>query len=192
MTNASVNNVVMRILKVMTAVMNVGCFSHTLDRVGQQMEIPTLESFTKSWNGMFSRSPKTRLLWRDQTDSSIKSYSSTRWWSWFEVINQIHNYFGDVCFSLSSSNLPVASSRKLNEILQSAPRCQKLKIELAVTVNAMEPFVQAIYRLEGDGPLALTVYKEIKALESAIVSKHFPNVAAVARQESNGNITHEQ
>ena len=40
-------------------------------------------------------------------------------------------------------------------------------VELAVTVDAGMPSVQATYNLEGDGPLALTCYETISALYAA-------------------------
>ena len=51
-------------------------------------------------------------------------------------------------------------------------------MELAVTVNCMEPFIKAMYNLEGDGFLALEVYEQVNALYIAITSKHMPNVKA--------------
>ncbi len=64
-------------------------------------------------------------------------------------------------------------------------------MELAAVVDAMTPFVQATYRLEGDGFLALTAYQEIKTLESVISTQHYPIVNAVAGHESNGSTTHQ-
>ena len=53
-------------------------------------------------------------------------------------------------------------------------------MELAAVVDTMTPFVQATYRLEGNGFLALTAYEEIKTLECVISTQHCPNVNAVA------------
>lgn len=78
------------------------------------------------------------------------------------------------------------------KILNDAGSCRKLKVELAITVDGMMPFVQATYNLEGDGLLALTAYKEISTLLHFVDSVHKPNVRAVARHESSGNIAHEQ
>jgi hypothetical protein len=72
------------------------------------------------------------------------------------------------------------------------PTNRKLKIEMAVTIDGMEPFVNATYFLEGDGPLALHAYERISSLFSAISTHHFPNVISVARALSNGNTSHEQ
>lgn len=56
----------------------------------------------------------------------------------------------------------------------------------------MLPFVKATYLLEGDGPLALTVYLCLSELDAHIVAEHYPNVEAVARRLSNGDATHKQ
>ena len=46
---ASVNDVAMRTINVLyNNVMDVGCFSHTLDHVGENMNTPILEEFTKA------------------------------------------------------------------------------------------------------------------------------------------------
>ena len=37
-------------------------------------------------------------------------------------------------------------------------------MELAISLDAGEPFVKATYQLEGDGPLVLSAYEEITVL----------------------------
>ena len=62
---ASVNDKAMRTIKVVyNLLLDVGCFSHTLDLVGERMNTPILYEFCKAWIGLFSRSPKSRLLWQ--------------------------------------------------------------------------------------------------------------------------------
>lgn len=57
---ASVNNVAVQTLKIVFPLMfGIGCFSHTLDHVGENMKTPILEKFVSGWINMFSRSPKT-------------------------------------------------------------------------------------------------------------------------------------
>ena len=89
---ASVNSVAMRTISVLyNNFLDVGFFSHTLDLVGKNMKTPILGKFFKSWVQIFSHSPKSRLIWRTQTGSSVPSYSPTRWWSRFEVINPFYS-----------------------------------------------------------------------------------------------------
>ena len=55
----------------------------------------------------------------------------------------MHDLFADVCTFLTNDELPPTTTRKLLAIIDDAASLMKLKIELAVTFDAMEPFVQA-------------------------------------------------
>ena len=77
-------------------VVDIGCFSHTLDHIGEHMHTPILHKFLKDWVNLFSRSLKTCLLWKEKTGLSCPTYSSTRWWSWFEVVSHLFSLFGDI------------------------------------------------------------------------------------------------
>ena len=71
---ASVNDVAMRTIGVLYSLMiEVGCFSHTLDHVGEHMVTPILDDFTKAWISLFSHSPKSRLAWKNH-DSATYSF----------------------------------------------------------------------------------------------------------------------
>ena len=189
---ASVNEVAMRTVKVIYQnLLDIGCFSHTLDWVGENMKTPILDEFVKAWVGMFTRSPKTRARWRVLTGLPPPSYSVTRWWSRYEVLAKPMSTFGDVS-NLLEDDISPANASKLRAILEDALMTRKLKMELAVTVDCMEPFVKATYNLEGDGYLALEVYERLSALYIAITSKHMPNVKAMAKAEAGGNYSHEQ
>lgn len=52
---ASVNNVAKQTLKIIYPnVIDIGCFSHTLDLVGEKFCTPILYQFFKAWINMFS------------------------------------------------------------------------------------------------------------------------------------------
>ena len=120
------------------------------------------------------------------------SYSSTRWWSQFEVIHSMLKTFSDVKKLLERDDLPPATSTKLLQVLNDPAKTRKLKIEIATTVDAMEPFVKTTYKLEGDGPLSLEAYQQLSILFASVSTQHYPNVAAVAKAEANRNASHEQ
>ena len=61
-------------------------------------------------------------------------------------------------------DLPPATSTKLLQVLDDPAKTRKLKIEVATTVDTMEPFVKATYKLEGDGPLSLEAYQQLSIL----------------------------
>jgi len=52
----------------------------------------------------------------------------------------------------------------LKAIFDDNAKTRKLKIELAATVDCMEPFVKATYYLEGNGFLALETYERVNAI----------------------------
>ena len=60
-------------------------------------------------------------------------------------------------------------------------------MELAITVDAMEPFAKVTYTLEGDGALAVTTYAAAE-----ISTEHYPNVNAVASELAASDATRER
>ena len=172
---AFVNDVAMRTIKVVyNELLDVGCFSHTLNHVGERMNTPILHDFCNAWIALFSRSPRSRLLWRTQTCLSAPSYSSTRWWSQFEVIHSMLKTFSDVKKFLERDDLPPATSTKLLQVLDYPAKTSKLKLEIATTVDAMEPFAKATYKLEGDGPLSLEAYQQLSILFASMSTQLYP------------------
>ena len=69
-----------------------------------------------------------------------------------------------------------------------------LEVELAIIIDARMPFVQATYKLEGDGHLALECYEVISSLTAAVnmARPHYPNLKAVVKRLSGGNLQIEQ
>ena len=63
--------------------------------------------------------------------------------------------FGDVTTLLEDDDISPANAAKLRAILDGNAKTRKLKIQLAATVDCMEPFVKVTCNLEGDGFLAL-------------------------------------
>ena len=186
---ASVNNVAMQTLKVIYPdVVDIGCFSHTLDLVGEKFCTPILDQFFKGWINMFSRSPKTKLTWRSKTGLPVPTYSTTRWRSKWEVLKHMLGYFGDIPSFLQDKDLPL-TRLKLLEIINDPPRNRKLRMELAVTIDAGEPFVKATYRLEGDGLLIFSVYEEISNVRATVSNEYYPNVSAVANSLAGGPVS---
>ncbi len=94
---ASANGVAMDVVKIIyPKIMDVRCFSHTLDLVGDKFKTPLLASFCSYWISLFAHSPKSKMLWKNQTGKSVASYSKTRWWSKWEILHQIMLQFGDI------------------------------------------------------------------------------------------------
>ena len=116
---ASVNNVAIRTLSIIyPSILDVGCIAHTLDHVGEKFKMSVLNNFVSLWISLFSHSPKCRVLWKTQTGISMKSYCKTRWWSRWEVMDQLLKQFGDILIFLNNDELSsVTSTNRLEWIM---------------------------------------------------------------------------
>ena len=83
---------------------------------------------------------------------------------------------GGVKKFLERDYFPPDTSTKLLQVLDDPAKTRKLKIEIATTVDAMEQFVNATYKLEGDGPLSLEAYQQLSILFASVSTQHYPNV----------------
>ena len=95
-------------------------------------------------------------------------------------------------FLRSCDNLSPATVKKLNDILTDSVKKIQLRMELAAIIDAGDYFVKGTYNLEGDGPLALTTYEEVRKIYTFIGLPNYPNLMACARNLANGNATAEQ
>ena len=176
------NNAAMRTLTVVyPRVLDISCFSHTVDRVGEQFKTPILLEFFAFWIMLFSHSPKAKLLGKEQRGRAIASYSMTRLWSQWEVLEQLLLLFNDVEVVLQrNDDLGAASRQKLLDIIQDHKKASILKIELAAVIDWGKAFVQATYNLEGNRPLGFSCYDLVQTIVASIQVANTPNINAVA------------
>ena len=171
---ASVNQAALdRISFIFPKMLNVVCFSHTLDNVGNHLVIPTLLEFGSVWIRLFRHSYKAKLLWKNLTGQRPRSYRETRWWSKWEGYQQILMQFGDIeRFLIEAEAAEVGPQLlpQLHAILSDPARLINLKLKL----------VKATYFLEGGGLLVLSCYEKLSAVARACQAPHFPNMHAVA------------
>jgi len=178
----------MRTLKVLyLAVLGIGCFSDTLNCVGEKFNAPYVNDCTTYWVSLFSHSFKAQAIWKQQTGRTISSFSVTRWWSKWEVMNQILELFGDIESFLKVPEEFSGSTRaKLLKYFATTQIKHNLKVELAGVIYAGKPFVQVTYKLEGDDPVAIQCYKIISSLSVSVRIDNYPNVQAVVKSIANG------
>ena len=186
---ASVNGAALRQLMFFyQKLFDVVCFSHTIDNVGSHFQFQILDLFSRYWIGMFSHSFNACLIWRERTGKSIRKFSNTRWWSKWEVLNQVVDYFGYVePFLRENEEICPANRQHLLEIFDDPQSLQELRMELAALVDAGVHFIKATYYLEGDGPLIFTCYEKLSAVSRAVAVDNYPNTLAVARESAGGN-----
>ena len=193
---ASVNGAAMRTVKIVfPKVVDVRCFSHAIDGVGSHFNIPTVKRFLQLWNSLFTHSPATRLAWKERTGISKKSYSPTRWWSWWEVAQQVMLQFAEI-LPFVQDRLQTAANkatlRHVDEMFEDGQMKLSLQLELAAVVDAGKPLVESTYILEGDGTLAWQCYEQLMVIQNSIQVANLPNLVALSREVSGGNLAFAQ
>ena len=189
----SSNNVAMRTLSVVYPnLLDIGCYSHTIDHIGEHFQTPVLDEFSKLWISLFAHSPRARLLWREKTGRSMATYSETRWWSRWEVLKQVMLYFGDVSPFLQENEIAPATRGKIITILGDPVKNVLLQVELAVVVDVGEHFVKATYSMEGGGLLVFLCFEVLSAVNASIHASHLPNTQAIIRHLTGSNTTSAQ
>lgn len=134
-------------------VLNVICFSHTIDNVGKHFEFSVLDTFSRCWNTLFSFSPAAWMLWKTRTGTAMQLLSKTRWWSKWEVLNQVMEFFGDVePFLRESDNLSLVFRARLLEIFDDPATARDLDIELAAMIDAASTLFKQLIILRGMVP----------------------------------------
>lgn len=63
-----------------------------------------------------------------------------------------------------------------------------LQIELAAVVDAGKPMVESTYILEGDGTLTWQCYEQLLIIQNSIHGANLPNLTALSRDVSGGNV----
>ena len=110
--------------------MDVRCFSHTLDIIGDKFKTALLATFSSYWISFFSHSPRTKI-WKDHTSKAMASYSKMCWWSKWEIFHQLMLQFGDIELFLSAHpDIGPSLRSKLLDILHDPNRLGQLKMEL--------------------------------------------------------------
>ena len=82
----------------------------------------------------------------EREDRSIRTFSETRWWSKWEVLKQALDLLADVePFLRQNKEISPANRRHLLEIFDDPESHQKLRLELAVKIDAGVHFVNGTY-----------------------------------------------
>ena len=110
----SVNGAAMRTIKVVfPSLVDIGCYSHTIDLAGEKFDVPVLDEFFRLWINLFAYSQHAKMDWQMTTGISINSHSCTRWCSKWEILHQVFKYFGDIIPFLQKAEASHATTVKL-------------------------------------------------------------------------------
>ena len=157
--------------------LDVTCFSRKIDNVGKHFEFRVLDTFAQYWVSLFSHSAAAHLAWKARTGTAMPTFSLTRWWSKWEVMNLVLEYFADVePFVRENDHLAPATRAHLMQIFNSPGDSKDLELELAAFVDGGNHFVSATYYLEGDGPLVFSRYERLATVSNAVAVAAYNNV----------------
>ena len=140
----------------------------------------------QSWIALFSRSPAARVVWKERTGTTIKYCNNTRWWSEWEVKNQLLTAFGDVPDFLQNLGACQANRDRLLAILNGPQRSVELWTQLAIVMDAASPFVRKTYLMDGDGDTVVDAYNNLQEIATATVLRHYPNARAMVKKIADG------
>ena len=112
----------------------------------------SLDEFQNARIGIFSHSPKARLLWKE--NSLVVLLGSPETGRWCCTLA-----FGDVEPFLKGNDFCRSYRGKALAILKDSQKRSLLQVELAVVIDVGKQFVRATYELEGDGSLVFLVLR---------------------------------
>ena len=81
-------------------IFDVTCF--IIDNVGPNFQFRLLDIFFRHWISLFANSYNAKLICKERTDRSMRSYSNTRWWKNTAEANLHVVNFLDVTFDLTT------------------------------------------------------------------------------------------
>ena len=131
----------------------VFCFAHMTCNAGDCASFVLLELFWTYLQKVFAQSTAAQDEWRDVTGFSWPTYSETRWFSLYEVLEKISDLFPDlltVMTRVATKKISPANSSKLLNLLLDPLLGRKLKIVLAAYVEGLNPLRNLCYWIESD------------------------------------------
>ena len=131
-----------------TKAIDICCLSHMYNNVGEKISTAHAESFLSAWNSIVNRSPAARAIIRGIFLEEPKRLSMTRWYSWWEIANQLLKLWGFVPAAvdvIQKADLASAAVASLLNLLQNQKTC--IQIELAFIVDIAGHLVTATYSL---------------------------------------------
>ena len=132
---------------------NVYCFSHMICNAGGCAAFILLELFWSYIQKIFSQSTQAQNDWEEVTGTAWPTYSETRWFSMYDVLEKLSKLFPDlltVITRVAAKKVSPANSAKLLALLLDPLLSRKLKIQLASYVEVLFPLRNLCYWLESD------------------------------------------
>jgi hypothetical protein len=112
------------------------CFSHTLHNSGKHLKLSVLDEFMTAWLQLVAQPGAAKLRWQAILGGSMASYSKVRWWSRWDIMNEIATNFGAIppfIASLDADGIGDATTQKMLDVVTN--RRSTLELELAAVMS---------------------------------------------------------
>ena len=149
--------------------MDMNCLSHTIDHVGEHLNIPEAHEAVSILIQLHSMSAVLTGLWAEFFGIRPPSVTNTRWWSRYEFAREVSSRWRDIGLYIQAlEDRQCCSSlvRRLRDLLSTGSNLAKIERQLSVSAIVMTPFIKATYDLEGDGFLLPLVFDVLECLTS--------------------------
>jgi len=150
--------------------LNVYCLSHMICNAGDSASFVLLELFWSYLQKIFAQSTQAQDEWFNVTGTKWPTYSETRWFSKYDVMEKLAKYFPDlltVITGIAKKKVSPANSSKLLNLLLDPLKSRKLKIQLSSYVETLFPLRNLCYWLETDATdVAFRVGEKIEIFKS--------------------------
>jgi hypothetical protein len=159
------------------------CISHCTNNAGDQANFPTFATVWLLLMKVFM-SDNAKILWERTTQCAWLSYSTTRWFSKYDVVERVFQYFGDVPALLEmmvQNNVSPASAGKLLNLLEDGSTKWHARIELSAYVECLFYLRNFCYRMEGNGDLIFTAATSIDELFETFPNRSLPMMPSTER-----------
>jgi predicted nucleic acid-binding Zn ribbon protein len=138
------------------------CLSHTANNAGKLLceSCEYATAFVDAWASMLSRSGRVRDNFRELTGETARRKSPTRWFTVWEVSEQVQRHLSHVEAIANDNTLGCEELRaKLRKLLHNHGR--ELRLQLALIVDAGKSLCVLCYHSEGDAFLAPRTYAAV-------------------------------
>ena len=182
-------NAVNRLMPLSVNALNMLCFPHTLHNTGKHLQLPVLDEFMTPWLQLVPQPGAAKLRWQAILGKGVSSYSKVRWWSRWEIMQEIALNFGALLgflTNLDADGIGDATTKKMLAIVTN--QRQELELELAAVMSC-ERLCLATYRMEGDRLELLLIHHTIEELiqfghNLGKDASDLPSVAALLRNRA--------
>ena len=164
----------------------VGCVPHTFSHVGEKSDLKVLTAFVKALTATLVSTNSTNCF-KKHFGESQQRHSNVRWHCEFEQCTQVALRFPCLqpyMLECEQKDYAPESIKAMRDVV--AADGHLLRCELAINMDALLPFVNATFFLEGDGVLCFAVTDKLEELDLHVTAvragRHgVPNTLAVAR-----------